>query len=356
MRSIAIAAVLAACCASSPTTAAENHWWRGNTHTHTTLCGHADSTPAGVATWYLDRGYHFLCLSEHNLFIDPATVVLPEPRRQDFLLVPGEEITGAKVHMTALGINALVAFDAAGTATQIIQRNTDRTRAAGGIPIVNHPNYVWGVSAADMRPVQRCYLFELYNGHPHVHNAGDATHPSTEALWDELLDDGMVVYGVSADDAHQFKSLGDAHSNPGRGWVVVRAPTLDSDAICAAMDRGDFYASSGVHLAELTVDGDSYAVRIDAAATEAEFATGTIRPFNPPGAPPAGGRIEFIGPAGAVVSAVDGLAATCPREPGRAWLRAKVTWTRYDAGGVARQCFAWTQPVFEDGRLALVPD
>ena len=50
-------------------------WYRGNTHTHTVLCGHADTTPEAVARWYLDRGYHFLCLSEHNRFIDPATVV-----------------------------------------------------------------------------------------------------------------------------------------------------------------------------------------------------------------------------------------------------------------------------------------
>lgn len=358
MRSIAMAVVLLASATPSQVSAADSRWWRGNTHTHTTMCDHADSTPAAVATWYLNRGYHFLCLSEHNVFIDPATVALPTPRRDDFILVPGEEITGAKVHMTALGIDALVAFNATGTSAQIIQRNTDRTRAAGGVAIVNHPNWSWGVSASDIRPAQNCYLFELYNGHPHVNNPGDATHPSTETMWDDLLDDGMVIYGVSSDDAHHFKSLRDDLSNPGRGWVMVRAPTLGSDAICAAMDRGDFYASSGVHLAELTVDGDAYAVRIDAAATEAEFALGTIRPFLPPAspAPIAGGRIEFIGPGGAVVAAVDGLTASCARSPDRAWLRAKATWTRIDAGGVARQCFAWTQPVFEDGRLALVPD
>src|SRR3954453_17862800 len=76
----------------------ELHWYRGNTHAHTVRCGHADSEPEAVAKWYLDREYNFLCLSEHNQFIDPATVKLPDDRRKDFILVPGEEITGKNVH------------------------------------------------------------------------------------------------------------------------------------------------------------------------------------------------------------------------------------------------------------------
>src|SRR4051812_47534774 len=68
--------------------AAGAQWYRGNTHVHTVRCGHADTEPEAVARWYLDRGYHFLCLSEHNQFIDPATVKLPDPRRADFILVP----------------------------------------------------------------------------------------------------------------------------------------------------------------------------------------------------------------------------------------------------------------------------
>ena len=47
-------------------------WYKGNTHTHTILCGHADSHPDTVARWYLDRDYNFLILSEHNLYIDPV--------------------------------------------------------------------------------------------------------------------------------------------------------------------------------------------------------------------------------------------------------------------------------------------
>ena len=31
---------------------------------------------------------------EHNQFIDPQTVKMPTNRREDFILIPGEEVTG----------------------------------------------------------------------------------------------------------------------------------------------------------------------------------------------------------------------------------------------------------------------
>ena len=51
-------------------------WYKGNTHVHTVLCGHADSTPEAVAQWYHDRGYNFLVLSEHNIFLNVHSQIL----------------------------------------------------------------------------------------------------------------------------------------------------------------------------------------------------------------------------------------------------------------------------------------
>ena len=39
--------------------------------------------------------------------------------------------------------------------------------------------------------------------------------------------------------------------SPGRGWVWVRAPQLSAESIIAAMESGDFYASTGVKLDDL---------------------------------------------------------------------------------------------------------
>ncbi len=326
------------------------HWYKGNTHAHTQLCGHADSTPEEVARWYLDRDYNFLCLSEHNVYIDPATVPLPADRRSDFILIPGQEVTGPKtIHTTALNTREIVPWSAATeTKTDIIQSHTDLTIHAGGTPILNHPNFGWAVTSADILPVTGLHHFELYNGHPQVHNDGDENHPGTEEIWDALLTAGMFVYGVSSDDMHQIKTWGPKVSNPGRGWVMVRAAELTPDAVTAAMRRGDFYASSGVMLRTVRAAGGWYEVVIDAAATRRETASTLLIGRTLEQAVP-GYRIEAIGPGGNIVGSVRGTWARFRVPDGVSYLRCRASYTRAAEGGF-EEFNAWTQPVFTDER------
>jgi hypothetical protein len=348
-----VGAVIVLCLAGAAAPAADPSfkWFRGNTHTHTIRCGHADSEPEAVAQWYLDRGYNFLCLSEHNQFIDPATVKLPENRRKDFILIPGEEITGEHVHMTGLNIPRIVNHLTKGPHGKVIQAYTDMTRELGGTPIINHPNFRWVLQVSDIRPAKKCYLFELWNGHPAVNNQGDETRPSTEKMWDELLTDGMVIYAVSSDDMHQLKEIDASKSNPGRGWIMVRASELTPHAVSAALDRGDFYATSGVMLKTIELSDKSYKIAIDATATEREvvkplvigetLAAGSAKP---------GYEIEFIGPSGKVLSATQATEAAYDRDPRLAFFRARITFVR-EIDGQLRRFRAWTQPIFQDGRV-----
>jgi hypothetical protein len=102
-------------------------------------------------------------------------------------------------------------------------------------------------------------LFEVANGSFDAGNAGDATHPSTEALWDRVLTAGGWLYGTATDDAHhyfdasQVRARGQPVYGPGRGFVMVHA-ALDPESIRAALLRGDFYASSGVLLDRVQVE------------------------------------------------------------------------------------------------------
>ena len=87
--------------------------------------------------------------------------------------------------------------------------------------------------------------------------------PGLEEVWDRLLSSGMMVYGVATDDAHTFKDPGNPLvSAPGRGWVVVRAPSLDAGALMASLERGDFYASTGVTLEDVTATAKDLAVKV----------------------------------------------------------------------------------------------
>jgi hypothetical protein len=82
-----------------------------------------------------------------------------------------------------------------------------------------------------------------------VNNHGGGGFASLDEMWDLLLTNGRRIHGIAVDDAHVFKRFGKELSNPGHGWIWVRATELTTPAIMAAIEAADFYASSGVKLA-----------------------------------------------------------------------------------------------------------
>ncbi len=320
-------------------------WYRGNTHSHTTESD-GDSAPSTVVAWYHDQGYNFLLLTDHNKFVDPAAVQMPANQRDDFILIPGEEITGSSyIHSTAMNIDSLADWSASGTKTEIVQAHVHEARAHGGEAIANHPNFLYALSAADMLPVTNLYMFELINGHPSVNNFGDATHDSTEEIWDDLLTSGMRICAVAADDTHHLQSWGDAKANPGRGWVMVEADVLTPDAITAAMTNGDFYASSGVFLDTYEAVHDRYSIRVDVQRTQAEvdkaFVVGQQRSDVS-----AGWTLQFIGANGSVLSQTNATSADYIITGDPQYVRAKATFAREVSPGSFECFYAWGQPVY----------
>ena len=327
-------------------------WYRGNTHTHTTLCGHADTVPDIVAKWYLDNDYNFVILSEHNLFIDPKTVNLPVDRRKDFILVPGQEVTGRRgIHTTAMNVQKIIPWHFNNKEKwKIIQSHVDHTHAANGQTILNHPNFGKSLRAADLLKVKKLYFFELYNGHPHVLNNGDKETASTGEIWDELLSAGLPIYGVSSDDAHTFKKLSNKLSNPGRGWVMVNSQgSLTPDALTNAMVAGQFYSSNGIFLKRCEKDHHSYSIEVDHERTMKEISKGHVSGKFVNKNAEDGYLIEFISDGGKVLHSVKGKSAEFNVPKGISYLRTRITLTRME-GNKKEQFFAWGQPIFLDGR------
>jgi hypothetical protein len=295
-------------------------------------------------------------LSEHNVFIDPKTVAFPENARDDFILIPGEEITGQKhIHSTALNIDKFIPFQYKNRYNhqhEIIQSHVHETQKAGGHVILNHPNFKNALGAKDILPVKDLYLFELYNGHPSVNNFGGQGQVSTEDLWDSLLTAGKIVYGVSSDDAHHFKKHGAKISNPGRGWVMVQAPELTPDAITEAMIQGHFYASNGPVLSSVEHNPVSYSVVVDEEATKQQLLNSPYivgHKIKKERVVP-GYQIEFIGLAGGQLKLEKNITSSNFKVVDQVYVRCKVTYTRVLEDGSGEAFYAWTQPHFYDER------
>ncbi|MCC6431205.1 MAG: CehA/McbA family metallohydrolase [Gemmatimonadaceae bacterium] len=310
---------------------ADARWFKGNTHTHTTESD-GDTAPAEVAQWYKRHGYQFLVLSDHNVFTDPRTIA--SLMDSSFLLIPGEEVTTSfqrkAVHINALAVTRVIPpIRDDSTLLGTIQRTVDAIRAERAVPHINHPNFLWSIDSATLFRVRNDRLFEIFNGHPTVHNVGGGEWPGLEEVWDGLLSGGKRIYGIAVDDAHHFQGeFAPDRANPGRGWLSVRTTSLDARALVTALDSGDFYASSGVTLSELTVSETAMQLRI---APKGDFKYTTT----------------FIGQDGKVLAIDRTLTPRYVLRGNETYVRAKVT----DSGGAA----AWVQPVFTSRFVARTP-
>jgi hypothetical protein len=297
-------------------------WYKGNTHTHT-LNSDGDSSPDDVAKWYRQHGYQFLVLTDHNVLSRVDALNALHGLDDKFLVIRGEEVTdrfGTKpIHVNGLQPNRLVEPQGGTSVVDVVQRNVDAIRAANGVPSINHPNFGWAISLEELKQVKRTKLFEIFNGHPQVNNLGGGGVPGLEEIWDALLTSGVELYGQAVDDAHHFLRPDDrTASRPGQGWIVVRADTLTSRAIIDAMERGDFYASTGVELSDYVASDTAIAVTIRA-TTFSKY------------------RVQFIGRGGKMLSEVTSSPATYRIRGNEGYVRARII----ESNG----SMAWTQPV-----------
>jgi predicted metal-dependent phosphoesterase TrpH len=304
-----------------PGVAGPAKYWKGNLHTHT-LWSDGDDFPEMVVDWYKQHGYQFLALTDHNIIADGEKWIdaestaarqravrkyaarfgerWPEYRTvkdkkqvrlkplaefrslfeepSKFLLVPAEEITHSyakrPIHMNGINLRDTVkpldGKDAIETITVNLRQVADQRKKTGRamIAFLNHPNFGWGVRAEEMLSAPELRYFEVFNGHPGVRNYGDAAHAATERVWDITLALRLgkhelgIVYGLATDDAHGYHEYGVGKVNPGRGWVMVKAPHLTAEAMVKGLEAGDFYASTGVVLDEIVRDGDTLRLSI----------------------------------------------------------------------------------------------
>jgi len=307
--------------ASAPAPA--RHWYKGNTHTHT-LNSDGDSTPDDVVKWYREHGYTFLVLTDHNFLTGVEGLNAVHGADERFLVIKGEEVTdrfGEKpIHVNGLDVSSTIDPQHGTSVLDTVQRNVDAVRRAGGIPHVNHPNYGWAIAADELRQVERDKLFEIYNGHHAVNNLGGGGVPGMEEVWDRLLSSGREMYGIADDDAHVFKQPGNPDvPGPGRGWVVVHAERLAPRPIVEALERGDFYASTGVELRDYRATDTAVTITIEER-------------------PSSKYRIVFIGAGGRVLKEAIASPATYTFAGDETYVRAKIL----ESNGR----MAWTQPVF----------
>ncbi len=386
-------------------------WYRGNMHTHS-LWSDGDNFLENIALWYREQKYDFLVFTDHNTLarserwidIDKAKsgrkayaqlqknwpdrifererdgktevrlktfpevvdlVVIPE----QFLLIQGEEVTDKfgkhPIHLCAANLQEMIPPLGGQSVAETIQNDVDaliaqreRTRQAMIIHL-NHPNFGWGVTAEDLAQIRGEKFFEVYNGHPGVHNSGDEQHASTERIWDIVntlrLTEWQLplMFGLATDDGHAYHHIPSRASEPGRGWVMVLADRLTEDALIAGLEAGRFYASSGVTLSEVTTDAKQIALTIqgEAGVTYKTEFIGTRKDFDRTQTPVTSkdgvALKRYSADVGAVLATSDSLTPSYKFQGDELYVRARVVSSKKhpNPSEIDDLESAWIQPV-----------
>lgn len=426
---IVLFCLLSACPAAAVLAAESNppalRWWKGNIHTHS-LWSDGNDFPEMIADWYVQQGYNFLALSDHNVLsqgtrwmkhdkiqergykdalekyrqrfgndwvetrgaagtpdyevrlkpLDEFRKLVEKPG--EFLMIQGEEISdraaGVPVHMNVTNIQEVLEPAGGKSVAEAIDNNLRAAEAQAKrtghelLVHLNHPNFGYAVTAEDIASIIHERFVEVYNGHPGVHHEGDAHHASDEQIWDiaNTIRLGQLnappLYAVATDDSHYYN--GQPGSHPGRGWIMVRAASLEPETLIKAIKAGDLYASSGVTLRDVRYDANKKFLQVDIEPEDGvEYRTqfiGTKIGYDPTSQPrldkkgqPFRTTKKYSHDVGLVLSTVEGASPSYQLTGKELYVRAVVTSTKphVDPSFKDQKQQAWTQPVGWQERL-----
>lgn len=227
-------------------------FFKGNLHTHSDTSD-GQLPAAEVCRRYRERGYDFICLSDHFLPAYDYPVTDTRPFRTDsFTTILGAEVhvpstsLGEKWHLLANGLPLDFQPTLEGETAPALAA---RCAAAGAFVSIVHPAW-YSLSVDDARTIDSAHAVEVYNHTSQVKtDRGDGT-----VLLDQLLADGRRLNALACDDAH-FEA-DDAFG----AWVMVKAPERDPDALLQALKNGHYYSSTGAEIHDIRLDGDDLVV------------------------------------------------------------------------------------------------
>lgn len=250
-------------------------WYTGNLHSHTTISD-GILTPEECVSLYRSAGYHFLCLSEHDIYTDFRADFITD----DFLILPGIEYSAVlyqdintpnrhKIHHLhgILGTEEMqrnapdgifshmqhippLKYYRQWPGADVAQQMADMLNRHGCVVTYNHP--VWSrVEADEFINTQGIVALEIFN-----YNTVQESNTGYDTIhWDSILRQGKRVYAIASDDNHNEGLFEDSCG----GWISVQAPSLTHDNLIKGILSGNYYSSSGPSISDWGIrDGIAY--------------------------------------------------------------------------------------------------
>ncbi len=257
----------------------EGKFYKANLHMHTTMSDGRE-TPEEVKAAYKAAGYSVVAFTDHEIMLDHSDLA-----DEDFLPITSFEksinavspATGFPHHRKTAHLNFLskdphklacsvmnpatawgnakehiseelkkCSYEAEYT-TECLNDVIARANREGFLVTLNHP--VWSLqNYEDYIGLKGLWGLEVYNTGCALVGCPDTVQPL-----DDLLRVNENVFPLATDDAH-------SPTDHFGGYVMIKAQSLTYPEIMGALERGDFYSSTGAEIRSLYVDGNKLVV------------------------------------------------------------------------------------------------
>lgn len=244
----------------------DNKMLKGGLHCHTTRSD-GSCTPEEVMRLHRENGYDFLAITDHrrynhvNFAPETGLTIIPGmefdnsnsiPCRHGFrtyhtvCIGPSQEDGNGFAHEERVpSVNA--------PDQQTYQVFLDEIHAKKNLTIYCHPEWS-STPARYFDKLRGNFAMEIWNSGCVIDNDMD----KDAAYWDELLGQGIRIFGVATDDGHPIYH----HC---KGWVMVNAEN-NVNAILKALEDGAFYSSTGPEIYDFYVKDGKAVVECSPAA------------------------------------------------------------------------------------------
>jgi len=238
----------------NPLADADGTWIRGSFHGHCDEHSACSSVPlADSLRQYEEVGAGFVTLTDHDHITDlgPARQQYPE-----LAFLHGFEYSTRE--------NVVFCGD---SVDELFRLSLEEalTKAGDLLTIVCHPQPMGAAREYWTRPKLEALGtmpdgIEVYNGHYGTPTGrANGRQPLYNDFWDELLTAGHHVWGFGNDDFHDPEDFSNA-------WNMVHVDDVSATGVVIAAKSGRSYATTGLLLEDLIVDGDHVEVHVSADA------------------------------------------------------------------------------------------
>lgn len=249
---------------------AAGRFYKANLHCHTVLSD-GRWTKEQVKAEYQRRGYSIVAFTDHRHYgwhpelMDDGFVPLaayeadlnePFPPSGSFQRVRTYHLNFYDTDPVARG-----GFEA----VQPPQRYGDmealnafiaRMNGDGFLCCYNHP--YWSLqNCTDYQGLQGVFAMEIYNHGCEL----DGLYGYAPQAYDEMLRAGQKLFCVATDDNHDVYAPGAPRCDSFGGFTMFKLEKLTYASVIEAMKKGDFYASNGPEIQELSIRDGALCVR-----------------------------------------------------------------------------------------------